>query len=138
MRSDRSVEASGGPERGSSGIESAARTLRRNRCLALGVTLTAASLWLAPVGLTAPPAQVPVAPVLGEACNDQNKLAYDPELGQIICTQMGWVRSVEPTGIRNMGEPCAASEMTNMMASSPDGHLIWCPSHEGVWVLYRP
>lgn len=100
--------------------------------------LTAALLGLAPVGQAAPPIPAPLGPSLGEACNDQNKLAYDPELGQIICTQMGWVRSVEPTGIRNMGQPCAASEMSNMMASSPDGHLIWCPSHEGVWVLYRP
>lgn len=116
----------------------AARKLRRNHSLALGVTMTAASLCLAPVGQSAPTAPAPLAPSHGEACNDQNKLAYDPEVGQIVCTQMGWVRSVEPTGIRNMGQPCAASEMTNLMASSPDGYLIWCPSYEGVWVLYRP
>ena len=97
-----------------------------------------AAMLIAPLGLASPPAPVPLGPTHGQACDDLNKLAYDPAVGQIVCGGGTWVRSVEPTGIRNMGTSCARSEMDSVMASSTDGHLIWCPSYRGVWVLYRP
>lgn len=103
-----------------------------------GATLTPLSLCLAPVASSTPPGPTPLTPTHGQPCSDFDKLAYDPAVGQIVCAGGSWIRSVEPTGIRNMGTPCAQSEMDSMMASSTDGHLIWCPSHKGVWVLYTP
>jgi hypothetical protein len=80
----------------------------------------------------------PKGPLLGQACDDFDKLAYDPAVGQIVCTAVGkWMRSVTPTGVRPLGERCAASERDSVMASSTDGHLIFCPSSGGVWTLYK-
>ena len=78
-----------------------------------------AAMLIAPLGLASPPAPVPLGPTHGQACDDLNKLAYDPAVGQIVCGGGTWVRSVEPTGIRNMGTSCARSEMDSVMASSP-------------------
>jgi len=93
---------------------------------------------LTPSALAAPTDPHPLSPYHGQACSDLDNLAYDPTLGQIVCDGSSWVRSVEPTGIRNMGTSCARSEMESVMASSTDGYLIWCPSYKGIWVLYRP
>jgi hypothetical protein len=88
----------------------------------------------------AEPSQVPAprGPVPGQPCDDLDKLAYDPSVGQIVCTRQGWAPSVTPVGVRPIGERCAVSEMDSVMASSTDGHLIFCPSNSGVWTLYRP
>jgi hypothetical protein len=67
-----------------------------------------------------------------------DKLAYDPAVGQIACTASGWARSVEPTGIRDLGTPCGAAELNTTLASTPDAHLIYCPATDGVWMLYQP
>lgn len=100
-------------------------------------TLTALSLYLAPMALAVPNDSIPL-PTHGQPCNDVNKLGYDPAVGQIVCVGGSWIRSVEPTGVRNFGTPCAPSEMDVKMASSTDGYLISCPSTEGIWVLFTP
>jgi hypothetical protein len=94
-------------------------------------------------GVATPVAAAPLLPrpleaLLGQACSDLDKLNYDPAVGQILCDGSSWVRSVTPTGVRNIGAPCSPGEMDSLMASSTDGHLIWCPSGCGVWTLYRP
>jgi hypothetical protein len=80
----------------------------------------------------------PLEALLGQECSDVAKLDYDPAVGQIACDGSNWVRSATPTGVRNIGAPCTAAEMDSLMASSTDGHLIWCPHRSGVWILYRP
>jgi hypothetical protein len=109
----------------------------------LAAGLMAAAEWMAaflvaPVGLASPSLPVPLGPTHGQSCNDFDKLAFDPAVGQIVCAGGSWIPSAEPTGIRNMGTPCAPSEMDSVMASFTDGYLIWCPSYRGIWLLYRP
>jgi len=92
---------------------------------------------------TSPVNAAPVLPrpldaLLGQACSDFDKLDYDPAVGQIVCDGSSWFRSVTPTGVRNIGTPCSAGEVDSLMASSTDGHLIWCPHRCGVWTLYSP
>jgi hypothetical protein len=88
------------------------------------------------VGLAAPAS---ANPVLHQACSDLNKLAYIPGVGQVVCGDGEWVRSVQPTGgIRPLGASCTPQEMQSVYASTPDGHLIWCPSRSGVWKIYHP
>lgn len=104
------------------------------------VSCWAVSTAITPLAIAGPP-QIPAprGPLLGQSCDDLDKLAYDPSVGQIVCTGAGtWVRSVTPTGVRSTGAPCTAAEMDSVMASSTDGHLIFCPSYRGVWTLYRP
>src|SRR4051812_80739 len=91
-----------------------------------------ATFLVAPVGLASPFVPVPLGPTHGQPCDHFDKLAYDPAVGQIVCAGGSWIRSVEPTGIRNMGTSCDESEMGSVMASTSDGYLIWCPSYKGV------
>lgn len=112
----------------------------RGHVVCVAVAYCTASLAMTPT-VVAEPEHLPAprGPLLGQSCDDLNKLAYDPSVGQIVCTGDGkWVRSVTPTGVRQMGQPCAPSEMDSVMASSTDGHLIWCPSYRKVWTLYKP
>lgn len=104
----------------------------------IGAMLAVASVCLAPLASAMPAGPLPLTPVNGQACDDFDKLAYDPAVGQIVCAGGSWQLSVEPTGIRDMGTPCPQSEMDSTLASSTDGHLIWCPSYKGIWVLYTP
>jgi hypothetical protein len=109
---------------------------------ARSVRAVAAAVLLSGVA-TSPVAAAPLLPrpleaLLGQACSDLDELDYDPAVGQILCDGSSWVRSVTPTGVRNIGAPCSPGEMDSLMASSTDGHLIWCPSRCGVWTLYRP
>ena len=109
------------------------RTLARTLIGYLGGVMIAPTAHAAPFD-----APVPLGPLLGEPCTDFDKLAYDPAVGQIVCDGSSWARSVEPTGIRNLGAPCGRAEMDSVMANSADGYLIWCPSDTGVWTLYSP
>jgi hypothetical protein len=109
---------------------------------ARSVCAVAAAVLLSGVS-TSPVAADPLLPrpleaLLGQACSDLDKLDYDPAVGQIVCDGSSWVRSVTPTGVRNIGAPCSPGETDSLMASSTDGHLIWCPPGGGVWTLYRP
>ena len=81
----------------------------------------------------------PAGPLLGQSVDDLDKLAFDPSVGQIVCTGEGKsVQSVTPTEVRQMGQPCGPSENDSVMASPTDGHLIWCPSYRGIWTLFKP
>lgn len=97
-------------------------------------------IFAAPVVAHADPglSPAPQSPQLGQSCDDWNKLDYDPAVGQIVFGFGEWVRSVTPVGVRSIGQPCARSEFDSVMATTPDGHLIFCPSNLGSWTLYRP
>jgi hypothetical protein len=86
----------------------------------------------------APLSPRPLDALHGQPCSDFDKLDYDPAVGQIVCDGSSWVRSATPTGVRTIGAPCNSAEMDTLMASSTDGHLIWCPHRCGVWTLYKP
>jgi len=130
-------------------IGSGGELIRRVRAIRVrrfrrSVGSSALAVWFASAAMTplafAEPIETPAptGPLLGQSCNDFDKLAYDPAVGQIVCTAAGkWMRSVTPTGVRPLGERCAASERDSMMAASTDGHLIFCPSSGGVWTLYK-
>lgn len=116
------------------------RRLVPKLALLIGISCTAWVVLGSTVGIgssVAEPLPVPEGPLLGQACSDLDKLAYDPSAGQIACNGGEWVRSAQPTGVRNIGTPCAPGELDSLMASTSDGHLIWCPSYVGTWTLFR-
>lgn len=116
-------------------MATALSTARNVGAVAAAVLLSGVAT--SPAG-AAPVLPRPLEPLLGQTCSDFDKLDYDPAVGQIVCDGSSWVRSVTPTGVRNIGAPCSPDEMDSLMASSTDGHLIWCPHRSGVWTLYRP
>lgn len=111
--------------------------VRRAR-LAAALAFGFAAWSLPPSAYAAPIGPTPLSPSHGQACNDLDKLAYDPAVGQIVCDGTSWISSVQPTGIRNLGTPCARSELDSVMASTPDGYLIFCPTRLGTWTLFKP
>ena len=113
--------------------------LRRGLLCAVLGSCWAASAAIAPSAVAEPgPIPAPNGPMLGQSCDDLDKLADDTSAGQIVCTHSGWQRSVTPVGVHVIGTPCTPSVTNSQMASSTDGHLIWCAPDRAVWALYTP
>jgi hypothetical protein len=94
------------------------------------------ALVLAVAGMVSMAIPASASPSAGQPCNDLGKLDYAPGMGQIACDGSSWVHAVEPTGIRNLGAPCARSEWDSVMAATPDGYLVWCPLPAHVWTVF--
>ncbi|AEV72838.1 hypothetical protein MycrhN_2247 [Mycolicibacterium rhodesiae NBB3] len=79
-----------------------------------------------------------LSPRVEQPCDDFDKLAYDPAVGQIVCDGSQWSLSVQPVGVQHIGSPCMPDQINSQFATSDDGYLIYCPGTTGVWGLYQP
>jgi serine/threonine-protein kinase len=86
----------------------------------------------APVAAAAPSS----APILGGACTDTDKLAYDATANaQVVCEDNTWDKAPVTTGVHPLGTSCDEPDIPAFaMSMSDDGHLIECDPATHVWV----
>jgi serine/threonine-protein kinase len=77
----------------------------------------------------------PAAPVLGGACSDVDKLAYDPTNNeQVVCEGNTWSKAPITMGVHASGSSCdRPSTSVFAMTTSNDGHLLQCDPVTRTW-----
>ena len=113
-------------------------TSARAVCYGVGLTLAPLALVAVPYASAQPGVAPPLSPRVEEPCDDFDKLAWDPDAGQIVCDGSTWSLSVTPIGVQHIGSPCLPDQINRQFATSDDGYLIYCPGTTGVWGLYQP
>ena len=127
-------------------------TVVTNECGAQGavvrVPVVANRVSDAPAGVNlADPAQVinssttpsrPVPPVLGGACSDVDKLAYDPTNNeQVVCEGNTWDKAPIATGVHAVGSSCDLPDVPVFaMSTSSDGYLLQCDPGSRLWTRH--
>ena len=86
-------------------------------------------------GTTNPPSTPASPPVLGAACSDIDKLAYDPTNNeQIVCEGNTWGRAPITAGVHASGSSCDKPGLPVFaMTTSNDGHLLECNPVTRTW-----
>ncbi len=110
----------------------------RTAFFGLGLALAWVAVVAIPSAAAVPYLAPPQSPRVEEPCDDFDKLAYDPAVGQIVCDGSTWSLSVTPVGVQHIGSPCLPDQINRQFATSDDGYLIYCPGTTGVWGLYQP
>ena len=103
-----------------------------------GIAFASLALMAIPSAAAGPVLTPPLSPRVEEPCDDFDKLACDPNAGQIVCDGSTWSLSVTPVGVQHIGAPCLPDQINRQFATSDDGYLIYCPGTTGVWGLYQP
>ncbi|SPM27279.1 PknF protein, partial [Mycobacterium terramassiliense] len=77
----------------------------------------------------------PAPAVLGGACSDVDKLAYDPTNNeQVVCEGNTWSKAPITMGVHASGSSCARpSTSVFAMSTSNDGHLLQCDPVTRTW-----
>ncbi|OBK21162.1 serine/threonine-protein kinase [Mycobacterium asiaticum] len=86
----------------------------------------------------ASPASKPAPPVLGGACSDVDKLAYDQTSNeQVVCEGGTWGKAPITTGVHAVGSSCNRPDIPVFaMSASNDGYLIECNPSTRVWARH--
>ena len=125
------------------------RTVTSNECGAQGAVVrtpvVATRVGDVPPGVTlADPTQVlnasttpahPTPAVLGGACSDVNKLAYDPTNSeQVVCEGNAWAKAPTTAGVHAVGSTCdRPGTSVFAMSTSNDGYLLQCDPVSRTW-----
>lgn len=125
------------------------RTVMSNECGAQGAVVrtpvVATRVGDVPPGVTlADPTQVldasttpahPTPAVLGGACSDVNKLAYDPTNNeQVVCEGNAWAKAPITAGVHAVGSTCdRPGTSVFAMSTSNDGYLLQCDPVSRTW-----
>ncbi|GLB91908.1 serine/threonine protein kinase [Mycobacterium kiyosense] len=85
------------------------------------------------------PASRPTPPVLGGACTDADKLAYDQTSNeQVVCEGSTWDKAPITTGVHSAGSTCDRPDIPVFaMSASSDGYLIECDPVSRMWTRHR-
>ncbi|OBI16688.1 nuclease PIN [Mycobacterium sp. E2327] len=77
----------------------------------------------------------PGAPVLGGACGDADKLAYDPTNSeQVVCEGNTWAKAPITMGVHTTGSSCNRPNTSVFaMSTSSDGYLLECDPVTRTW-----
>ncbi|OBK49444.1 serine/threonine-protein kinase [Mycobacterium sp. 1081908.1] len=77
----------------------------------------------------------PGAPVLGGACSDVDKLAYDPTNSeQVVCEGNTWAKAPITMGVHATGSSCNRPNTSVFaMSTSSDGYLLQCDPVTRTW-----
>ncbi|OBH13681.1 serine/threonine-protein kinase [Mycobacterium sp. E1747] len=80
-------------------------------------------------------AAAPAPPVLGAACGDVGKLAYDPTNSeQIVCEGNSWAKAPITMGVHASGSSCdRPGTSVFAMTTSNDGYLLQCDPVTRTW-----
>ncbi len=86
------------------------------------------------IGTSNAPSQ-PVPPVLGGACSDVDKVAYDPTNNeQVVCEGSTWARAPITMGVHASGSSCdRPNTAVFAMSTSNDGYLLQCDPVTRSW-----
>ncbi|OJZ71704.1 nuclease PIN [Mycobacterium paraffinicum] len=84
---------------------------------------------------TSTAAAAPAPPVLGSACGDVGKLAYDPTNSeQIVCEGNSWAKAPITMGVHASGSSCdRPGTSVFAMTTSNDGYLLQCDPVTRTW-----
>ncbi|WP_374021562.1 serine/threonine-protein kinase [Mycobacterium sp. HNNTM2301] len=84
---------------------------------------------------TSAAAAAPAPPVLGAACGDVGKLAYDPTNSeQIVCEANSWAKAPITMGVHASGSSCdRPGTSVFAMTTSSDGYLLQCDPVTRTW-----
>lgn len=82
-----------------------------------------------------PTATAPAPPVLGGACGDVGKVAYDPTNNeQIVCEGGSWAKAPITMGVHAAGSSCdRPGTSVFAMSTSSDGYLLQCDPVSRTW-----
>jgi serine/threonine-protein kinase len=77
----------------------------------------------------------PTPAVLGGACTDVNKLAYDPTSSQqVVCVGNAWAKAPNTAGVHAAGSSCdRPGTSVFAMSTSSDGYLLQCDPVSRTW-----
>jgi serine/threonine-protein kinase len=126
------------------------QTVKSSTCGAPGATLRIPAVAtrvgeVPPNVAVADPTTVPAVPgvpaaassraVLGGACNDVDKLAYDSGANEpVVCEDNTWDKAPLTTGVHPAGTSCDQPDVPVFaMSKSDDGYLIQCDPGTKVW-----
>jgi serine/threonine-protein kinase len=90
------------------------------------------------VAAPAAPSAKPSPPVLGGACSDVDKLAYDQTSNeQVVCEGSAWGKAPITTGVHAAGSSCNRPDIAVFaMSASNDGYLLECDPVTRMWIRH--